>query len=62
MEIGTVVALHFDEPSAIGYNGILCKVKMTRNKNGETLYFCESIYGDARVWARERNMIVQRRK
>jgi hypothetical protein len=56
-EIGDTVALHFEEASAIGYNGILCKIKMEWLKNGERLLFCESIYGTAKVWARERNLI-----
>lgn len=56
MNIGDIVSLHFEEPSAIGYNGILCKIKM--EKDG--LFFCESIYGDARVWARESELIKQR--
>lgn len=56
IKIGDRVSLHFDEPSAIGYNGIVCKVSMEWQKNGERLLYCESIYGSARIWAREKNL------
>lgn len=59
VKLGDRIALRFDEPSAIGYNGIICDVIMSREKNGETFYFCESVYGSATCWAREENMVPQ---
>lgn len=32
IKIGDKVILHFDEPSLIGHNGILCEVKMIKKK------------------------------
>lgn len=54
-KVGDVVSLYFKTPSAIGYNGILCRITMV---NGDR-YFCESIYGSAGVWAREGELIKQ---
>lgn len=55
--IGDKVTLYFDEPSAIGYNGIWCEIKMKLwdEKRGEYKYYVESVNGSARCWAYEEN-------
>lgn len=60
-EIGNVISLHFESPSAIGYNGILCRVSMVHWNERKSLwqYLCKSIYGTASVWANEEEMKFQ---
>jgi len=55
------VVLHFDEPSAIGYNGMLCKISMICPTFSRP-YLCESIYGTGAVWAKAENLVKQRKQ
>lgn len=62
-EVGNVVSLHFDSPSAIGYNGLLCEIRLAP-KDGpyKGKYYCESIFGTAACWAREHEMTFEAEK
>ena len=62
MKIGDRGTLHFEDPSAIGYNGVWVEIKMVREKNGRKQYLCESIKGTAVVWAYEEEIIHQQFK
>lgn len=55
LKVGDVVRLRYESPSAIGYNGVICKIKIIKDDR----YFCESVYGTARVWATRNELIPQ---
>lgn len=62
-KIGNVVTLHFDSPSAIGYNGLLCEIRLVGNEGPwKGRFYCESINGSAGCWAKPEEMTFQSEK
>lgn len=52
---GDLVALHFTDPSSIGYNGCLYKIVSVFGEK----YICESVFGTGVVWAKAEELIPQ---
>ena len=60
-EIGNIVTVHFDNPSSIGYNGVVFRVWHVRwsKVKGEWKYGLESVYGTGYLFAYESEIIFQ---
>lgn len=63
-EKNDIVAFHFNEPSSIGWNGVVAIVLMYRydEKTNRWMYGCESKYGSGFAWAYEDEMIKQNQR